>query len=76
LAEKIKVKGYLNEDSSISADIELFTVMIYIVFCSLIIHEFDKIYMYLLALRNVHSRRLVGKWFRIPVCDCIVHIVF
>jgi hypothetical protein len=56
LAEKIKVKVYVNEDSSILADIELCTVMISIVFCSLIIHEFVKSYYYVKQFMNPSLR--------------------
>jgi hypothetical protein len=42
LAEKIQVKVYANQDKSL-ADLKIVaTLMISIVFCSLIIHEFDK----------------------------------
>jgi hypothetical protein len=51
LAEKIQVKVYANQDKSL-ADLKILsTLMISIVFCSLIIHEFDK-YFYCFSSRS------------------------
>jgi hypothetical protein len=66
LAKKIQVKVYANQDKSLANLKILATLMISTVFCSLIIHDFDKYFYYKYMPKYCAFRFLVLPQMKCP----------